>query len=69
MKYLYAMKLKSFYVEDYPKEGLVKSLYNEDEENTKYKDLLVYNRKLNKYLEEEWKLEYLGAYEDIEWLA
>lgn len=59
------MKLKSFYVEDYPKEGLVKSLYNEDEENTKYKDLLVYNRKLNKYLEEEWELEYLGAYNEI----
>lgn len=66
MRYLYAMKLKSFYEEDYPGKGLVKSLYNEDEENTKYKDLLVYNRKLNKRLEEEWELEYLGAYEDLE---
>lgn len=64
-KYLYAMKLRPFSMGTYPKKDFIKALINEDANNTRNHDLLIYDRKLNKDLENEWELEYIGVYDEI----
>lgn len=62
MRYLYAMRIESFYSGNYPDEGFIGVRFNFDKEDCGFFDLLIYDRKLEEHEVGGYGLEYIGTF-------